>query len=919
LKRTLIAIFIIVVVSGVFYYLKFYYQKEKVDIWDLVPKNTLAVYETTQPIKIWNDLISMPVWENLSSIPEINDLNSRMILLDSITGKKGNLERLFRDRELLISMHKISNTDIGMLFYLSLNSSAKRNIFNMIIDHYNNQDDLAHDVRVYEAYTIHELSFKDEESVFSFIEYKNHFVGSFTPVLIDDVIRNISNSFQTNFQTLAPKIFDLQPIEMDHGNLYINFSRIPELIRNFSAADQEYTYTNYLKWFSGATYYDISFEDNRIFFNGSVEIPVDDHEYFLSTFYNQTPQPIESIFMMPDRTASYLSYTYDNFPSWRKEVDEFWEVNFPETMNRKIRFLNDNNIYEKDLYGWIGNEVGIATLQSIDIQHPDMIMMIKATDIKEGLRLMDDLTMYINHQNEDTLLYEDYSENSIHQLSISEFPASIMGDEFLGFEKSYYTSIGNFLVIGNSFEVVKQLLNDLANENTWGKSLRFMQYFDNAQKNANVSYFVNFSNSWNSFYGSLNTTWKDYFKKFDHQFKHFELLSFQISNINNNYYTSAAIQHRQQTSVITTPSEFFKEQMVITEYPIVTKPFIFRSHLDRSLEVMLQDSSNQVYFISKDGKVLWKKEIDERIKGDIYQVDFYLNNKLQYLFATNSKIYILDRNGRNISGFPIELNQQLEVDFLNLIDYDNSKRYRYLITDKLGDIYLFNKNGKHLEGWNPRKLKGRFSSVPFHLRISGRDGMMAIQKNGLINMMNRKGNMYSGFPVKLEFDVNGPVFIQRGIDFDRSLVHVVLETGELYKINLNGAVQEKIQLNKPDKESNYRIVADNKNENYVICRQDYNSINVMDPNGEIIFKKSILVPGELEVQYYNFSAGNELFAFTDKQQEFTYLIDRNGGMVNMQPVESGYKIGLLFSEVNNKYNLYSCYGNQFTVSSFYKK
>ena len=48
-------------------------------------------------------------------------------------------------------------------------------------------------------------------------------------------------------------------------------------------------------------------------------------------------------------------------------------------------------------------------------------------------------------------------------------------------------------------------------------------------------------------------------------------------------------------------------------------------------------------------------------------------------------------------------------------------------------------------------------------------------------------------------------------------------------------MQEKLQLYKPDKESKYRIVADNKNKNYVICRQDYNGINVMDPNGEIIF------------------------------------------------------------------------------------
>ena len=164
MKRTLLAIFFIVLVTGIFYYLKFFYQRDKVDIWDLVPKNTVAVYETTRPVKIWNDFISLPTWNNLVSIPEVNDLNIKMGLLDSITGNKGNLERLFRDKKFLISMHKISNTDIGMLFYLSLNSASKRSIFNMIIEHYNNQGDLQHDVRVYETYTIHELSFKNNQN-----------------------------------------------------------------------------------------------------------------------------------------------------------------------------------------------------------------------------------------------------------------------------------------------------------------------------------------------------------------------------------------------------------------------------------------------------------------------------------------------------------------------------------------------------------------------------------------------------------------------------------------------------------------------------------------------------------------------------------------------------------------------------------
>jgi hypothetical protein len=94
---------------------------------------------------------------------------------------------------------------------------------------------------------------------------------------------------------------------------------------------------------------------------------------------------------------------------------------------------------------------------------------------------------------------------------------------------------------------------------------------------------------------------------------------------------------------------------------------------------------------------------------------------------------------------------------------------------------------------------------------------------------------------------------------------------------------------------------------------------MLDQKGETIFERELLYTDDLEVQFYNFSAGNEVYVFVDAQQGFTYLYDGSGELINMQPVESGFRIGLLYSEANNKYKMYSCYGNQFSVLSFYKK
>ena len=83
MKKALIIVFIIIIASAAFFYLKYYFERDKVDIWELVPKNTLAVYETDQPIKIWNDFLELPMWGNLSSIPDISEVNDDLVLLDS--------------------------------------------------------------------------------------------------------------------------------------------------------------------------------------------------------------------------------------------------------------------------------------------------------------------------------------------------------------------------------------------------------------------------------------------------------------------------------------------------------------------------------------------------------------------------------------------------------------------------------------------------------------------------------------------------------------------------------------------------------------------------------------------------------------------------------------------------------------------
>ncbi|MBQ0741390.1 hypothetical protein J9332_44670, partial [Aquimarina celericrescens] len=48
---------------------------------------------------------------------------------------------------------------------------------------------------------------------------------------------------------------------------------------------------------------------------------------------------------------------------------------------------------------------------------------------------------------------------------------------------------------------------------------------------------------------------------------------------------------------------------------IASQPQFVTNHLTKKKEIIVQDQKNNLYLISTDGKILWKKELNGLIKG----------------------------------------------------------------------------------------------------------------------------------------------------------------------------------------------------------------------------------------------------------------------------------------------------------------
>jgi hypothetical protein len=172
--------------------------------------------------------------------------------------------------------------------------------------------------------------------------------------------------------------------------------------------------------------------------------------------------------------------------------------------------------------------------------------------------------------------------------------------------------------------------------------------------------------------------------------------------------------------------------------PIIRGPFLLTDHLSRTLQVLVQDGKNRIALISCTGKVIWQRELDAPIMGEVHQVDRYRNGKLQMLFNTEGKIHLIDRNGKDVEQFPITLPEKASAP-LNVFDYDGMKEYRILLPTVEAHLLNYGLDGKAVQGWVPPTTRATCSVPVQHLRMGNKDYLILVDHNGGVSVLDRKG------------------------------------------------------------------------------------------------------------------------------------------------------------------------------------
>ena len=719
MKKIIIILVVLLVVIGLgissFFVLN---KKDKVlsSTINAIPTDASLIFE----INNFNDFSTninnkSAYWNELAQLKVFKDIRAELIALDSTFNKDDNLRNNYFKKSLLISAHKSGKNDIDFLFVI-------QNKLNSSIDNIKNTffiKDSDFSISDYDNSKVYTLK---NGKKYSFSILSGVIIVSKSKLLIEKAIRHINANVSVLDNPVYKRIALTAGADVD-ANLYLNVNSISDLLKPILSKDL-LAKINSNSSFTDQTELDFYIKENEILLNGFSYLS-DTLNNYMNIFKGQKSVSFDIEEILPANTSMFLLYGISDKEKYKKSYNKYLEYNKAlEKYNKKLNDIKTKYNYDlqKEVYSFLDDEVVVfyTDINKLDYNQNAFVAIktLSKSMAKDKLNIL--LDAYAGLKGIETSSLEteykidDETSQIIYNLPLN-IPKTIFGDVFANVSGDYFTYIDNYLVFGNSVKSLSSVVYDNVLQKTLENNIHYNKIKERVSSSANFNLYVDIPAFTDYAATYLN---EDYIKKIEENKEligKFKFLIYQSEIEEGLLYNTVYINYNPISK--DKPRTVWESKI---DTALAFKPKVVINHKNNKNEIFVQDLKNNIYLINDAGRILWKKNIGERILGEIYQVDYYKNKKLQYLFNTKSKIHLIDRNGNYVERYPININNGASCG-LALFDYDNNRDYRILIPDLNKKVQLYNIEGNVLDGWEFDETDNIVRTTPQHFRVETKD------------------------------------------------------------------------------------------------------------------------------------------------------------------------------------------------------
>lgn len=134
---------------------------------------------------------------------------------------------------------------------------------------------------------------------------------------------------------------------------------------------------------------------------------------------------------------------------------------------------------------------------------------------------------------------------------------------------------------------------------------------------------------------------------------------------------------------------------------------------------LYQNAHKSICLNDENGKGVWGIPFKEDLCGRVQTIDYYNNKKLQFLFCAGDKLYLLDRLGHWVNGFPAKLPRPVLLG-PDAYDFTGAGGYTVMVLHTDNSLERYNLHGQKPEGWKGIRAPETVKNLPELLEVKGK-------------------------------------------------------------------------------------------------------------------------------------------------------------------------------------------------------
>lgn len=861
-------------------------NEEKKDPLDAVPQSAAVIIKLNDPLRTWNNLSnSNLMWDGLRTVSPFDIINRTGKKADSLIKVNKQLALLLTGSPLVISIHYQGSGKAGLIFTVTGEQSEEEmvKLIGGIISKSNPPS---------------ERQFKDDkiwECVFGknkfYLVVKNGFISlASNPGLSEEVITHIDEGikfsslkdFSTINNTAEPKA---------DAAIYINHSTFNSLLQSFVSPwhkelfQQAHPYALFSE-------FDLHISSGSFSMNGFSDIS-DSAVTFLSVFKDQQPQDFTAGKIIPENVSGYVWMGFNDGEIFFAALDNYYSgKNLLVKRQENIKVFeseNDCNL-KASFIPWIGNEIVLYSVpgNANGESAAETFLAIRCNDLADPVSLLNILsekldTSYTSSANE--------NERDIRQLNNEEIFSLLFGELFSSVKKPWYIRVDDFVIFCTNKDALNRSLTDISSDRSLSKNITYHNFVSHHfSGKSNITVYSHLPYFSSQIIRMADSSLSATLAGNSELLNKFETFSWQMTNngknmFYNNFFLGYNSSGKQN-------SDALWEITLDTTFNFT--PAFVKNHVTNTHDVFVQDDNYSAYLINNKGELMWKKALEEKITGEVKQIDYFSNGKLQLIFCTSTQLHLIDIRGIYVEGFPLNLQQEVTATPA-IFDYDKNGDYRICIAAGKNIINL-EKNGKPVTGWTFSGAEADIVQSPEFFRVDNKDYIFTCDSKGNLYVLDRKGKERYSVNLTLDNRSANPFFLEPGKNIETTRIIYSDSGGTIRKVYFNGNI-DSVNPRHVSYDHYFTMFDVNNDREKEFILLDSSKITAHDRNNKLIF--SCTVPADV-IKKLSCATGTDgnFFAGVTGPVNAEIFVIRSDGTIHPQFPLAGTSL-FQFSDINN--------------------